>query len=254
MDVETRVFLAVYNEYKKTPHNMRSITSASLGLSEEEFSYTLQSLKERNIIDNVYVIKDPLSGRIVKSYLDEVRLTEKAYEYYKRISFPSHKKAKVFISHSTIDRAYAEAFVVFMERLGLSEESIFCSAVPGYGIPLGKNMIDYIFSQFDKYELRVLYLLSDNYYKSPISLNEMGAARSMKNKYRMILLPGFCVEKMKGVIDCNKIAIVLDADKNEVKYRLRELRDELIDLFGITPLSEEKWERIRDEFITKIKI
>ncbi|MCI9340059.1 MAG: hypothetical protein HFG94_05270 [Dorea sp.] len=254
MDIENRVFLALYNEYKKIPHNMRSITSIGLGLSEEEFNYALQRLQDRNIIYNVYVTRDPLSGRIVKSYLDDVRLTKDAYEYYEAIAVPcSGKEAKVFISHSSEDCIYAEAFVGFMERLGLSEESIFCSAVPGYGVPLGENIIDYIFKQFDEYDLRVYYLLSDNFYKSPISLNEMGAARSLKNKYCAILLPGFGVKQIAGVIDQNKIAIVFDANINEIKCRLRELRDELITLFGIPPLSEEKWERIRDEFIKNIK-
>ncbi|MEZ3485263.1 MAG: hypothetical protein K1W22_01345 [Lachnospiraceae bacterium] len=218
-------------------------------------SYALQRLEDRNIIDNVYVTRDPLSGRIVKSYLDGVRLTKDAYEYYEAIAVPcSGKEAKVFISHSSEDCVYAEAFVEFMERLGLSEKSIFCSDVPGYGVPLGEDMFDYIFSQFDKYNLKVVYLLSDNFYDSPVSLNEMGAARGLKNKYCAILLPGFGVDKIRGIIDPKKIAIVLDANENEVKYRLRELRDELINLFGITPLSEEKWERIREEFITRVKV
>ncbi len=42
MDIENRVFLALYNEYNRIPHNLRSITSISLGLSEEEFNFQAQ--------------------------------------------------------------------------------------------------------------------------------------------------------------------------------------------------------------------
>ena len=55
-------------------------------------------------------------------------------------------------------------------------------------------------------------MLSDNYYKSPACLNEMGAAWVLKKEYRSILLPGFDYKEIEGAINPRKIGIKLDDD------------------------------------------
>lgn len=164
------------------------------------------------------------------------------------------KKAKIFISHSVQDMAFVRPLVDLFEHIGLTADNMFCSSVPGYNIPLDNNIYDYLKGQFQNYDLRIIFVLSENYYNSPASLNEMGAAWVLQHKYTSILIPQFDFRDIKGVIDQMRISIKLDSDKSELKARLNELRDSLMREFGLgTSLSSQNiWERHRDEFIDKV--
>ena len=101
------------------------------------------------------------------------------------------KTPKLFISHSTLDQSYVSYLVRLLELLGLNSDNLFCSSAKGYGIPLGRNIYDYLREQFQDFDLRVLFILSDNYYDSVASMNEMGAAWVLQHKYTSILLPRY---------------------------------------------------------------
>ena len=51
-----------------------------------------------------------------------------------------------------------------------------------------------------------------------------------------------------------RISIKLDSEKYELKSRLNELRDTLVDEIGLklSPSSQNIWERHRDEFVDKV--
>lgn len=165
------------------------------------------------------------------------------------------KPIKVFISHSSQDLAFVQPLVELFRHIGLDEENMFCSSVPGYNVPLDSNIYDYLKEQFQRYDLRVIFVLSENYYSSPASLNEMGAAWVLQHKYTSILLPQFDFRDIKGVVDQMRISIKLDSDKYELKTRLNELRRTLISEFGLKESisSQNIWERHRDEFIDKVR-
>lgn len=61
-------------------------------------------------------------------------------------------------------------------NLGLMKGQIVCSSVTSYGIPLGKNIYEWLVNEFQKSELHVAYIFSENYYSSAAALNEKGAA------------------------------------------------------------------------------
>ncbi len=163
------------------------------------------------------------------------------------------KKNKVFISHATKDSEYVSAFVNLLEDIGLSEDEIVCSSISGYGIPLGEDIYDWLSSQFQEFNLHVIFMLSENYYKSVACLNEMGAAWVLKQKYDSILLPNFDFPQIKGAINPNKIGIKLDSEENELNHRLNELKDNIIEEFNLKTISATKWERHRNEFSNNIK-
>lgn len=164
------------------------------------------------------------------------------------------KPIKIFISHSSQDLAFVQPLVELFEHIGLNEENMFCSSIAGYNVPLDNNIYDYLKEQFQRYDLRVIFVLSENYYSSPASLNEMGAAWVLQYKYTSILLPQFDFRDIKGVVDQMRISIKLDSEKVELKSRLNELRDTLVSEFGlkISLASQNIWERHRDEFIDKV--
>lgn len=107
----------------------------------------------------------------------------------------SMKKAKIFISHSSEDVKMVSRFVDLLADMGLTNEELFCSSVPDYGIPLNEDIYDYLASLFRNYDIYVIFMLSQNYYNSPACINEMGAAWVLKSDYTSVLLPGLVIRK-----------------------------------------------------------
>ena len=83
-------------------------------------------------------------------------------------------------------------------------------------------------------------------------MNEMGAAWVLKNDYTTILLHGFEFNEIKGAINPRQIGIKLDGDSDDVKEKLGQLKDTLLQKFGLSSLSDVRWERKRDAFISTI--
>lgn len=162
------------------------------------------------------------------------------------------KCKKVFLSHATKDLTYVEPITELLEDIGLTEEQLVCSSIPGYGIPLGEDIYDWLSKQFQSCDLHVLFILSGNYYDSVACLNEMGATWVLKTRYDSILLPGFEFRDIKGAVNPNKISIKLDSDERVLKQHLNDLKDKLVLEFGLHMPSASKWERHRDAFIEKI--
>lgn len=163
------------------------------------------------------------------------------------------KSPKIFISHASNDKAYVQEIVSLFDDMGLTDDHIFCSSIPGYDIPVGKTIFQYLWEQFHEYDLHVIFVHSKNYYMSPVCLNEMGASWVLKSKYTSVLLPSFGFSEMKGVVNNSDIAIKLDNDEDEVKDKLNELYEQLIEEFELKKKPAIIWEKKRDAFIEKIK-
>ncbi len=184
---------------------------------------------------------------IDKYYLDKINVISNAKEN------AMLKSPKIFISHSSQDKEYVTCLVDFLEDIGLAPEQIFCSSVPGYGIPLDEDIYDYLKYQFQEHELHVIFILSNNYYQSVACMNEMGAAWVLQNKYTVILLSRFDFKKIQGAINPRQMGLKLDGDLTEVKEKLRQLKDVLSKEFGLSHITDVRWERKRDSFIAAVK-
>lgn len=163
------------------------------------------------------------------------------------------KTPKIFISHSSKDEKYVSSLVELLCNIGLNAEHIFCSSVPGYGIPLDHDIYDFLKLQFQEHDLHVFFILSNNYYDSPACLNEMGATWILQTNYTSILLPGFEFREIDGAINPRKIAIKLDGAQDDLKEKLGQLKDNLIAEFGLPNLPSILWEKKRDAFIAKLQ-
>lgn len=159
----------------------------------------------------------------------------------------------LFISHSCEDRKISDAFVEFMESIGLSQNQIFYSSMPEHGIPLGENIVDAIKSKLFGKKVHVIFMLSQNYYTSVMCLNEMGAAWILQHTYTSILLPGYEYRNIKGAIDAGKIGIKLDGDPAELRARLIQFRSQIQEEFCLPPIDEITWNRKLDNFMNYIK-
>ena len=163
------------------------------------------------------------------------------------------KKPLIFISHSSKNKEQVAKIADLLRSINLSpRRDIFCSSLPGYGIPNGANIFDFLRERFLNYDLHIIFVHSPEYYESAVSLNEMGAAWVLRTNATSLLLPGFDFSGMKGVIGSDCIAIKLDGDRSEVKDRLNQLRRELESEFDISDNEDIIWEEARDKFISEI--
>ena len=163
------------------------------------------------------------------------------------------KKPLIFISHSSKNKDQVAKTADLLRSINLSpRRDIFCSSLPGYGIPNGANIFDFLRERFLNYDLHIIFVHSPEYYESPVSLNEMGAAWVLRANATSLLLPGFDFSGMKGVIGSDCIAIKLDGDSSEVKDRLNQLRRELESEFDISDNEDIIWEEARNRFIREI--
>ena len=219
----------------------------STGINSEDISISIEidDYFERilpNGSKEYYIVTDPGFHKgtpgIPDHYQTKVRMTKR-----RPIIIPKEEKQKViFISHSTYDKEYVKAFVDALFAIGLNEDDIVCSSYPGLGIPLGGKIFDWLAERFHEYDLHVLYFLSNNYFHSAASLNEMGAAWVTKQKWDAILLPGFPFSEIEGCIDSEQISISFDTDIENLNHYLGELKDDLVSEFELRPVSATRWE------------
>ncbi len=165
----------------------------------------------------------------------------------------AEKKPRIFISHSSKDVDYVAKIVNLLDGMGLNQTQLFCSSLPGYDIPIDTNIFDYLRNQFLAFNLHVIFIHSDNYYQSPVSLNEMGAAWTLRSAVTSILLPGFEFEQMTGVVNNKTTAIKLDRTKLELKDKLNQLYSKIVEEFSLTKKADIIWEQKRDAFINEVQ-
>ena len=163
------------------------------------------------------------------------------------------KPHKLFISHSSKDKEYMAALAELLEDIGMPDGSFVCTSVPGHGIPGGAKIFDWLRDQFLTCDLRVLFALSQNYYDSAASLNEMGAAWVTKATDTILLLPGFGFSDIQGCVDPREMGIGFGMEEAELKHRLNEFKDTLISEHHLPAITQARWERHRDKFIVTVR-
>lgn len=141
---------------------------------------------------------------------------------------------RVFISHSSKDKAFGDAVVRLLRGLGLTQGQIVYTSNPQYGIPPGKNIFEYLRDQLNN-DTYMIYMLSDNYYNSIFCLNEMGAAWVRQADALMLLLPGFdtnCPKFQNGVPTPWNMAAKLDDD-----VQMRQVAAKILQTFQLDPMN-----------------
>lgn len=137
---------------------------------------------------------------------------------------------KIFLSHSSKDKPYGDAIVALLLKVGLSTEQILYSSSEACGIPIGKNIYDYLRESIQDGAYMV-YLLSDHYYESIACMNEMGAAWMCQNEYLLLATPGFDYGNdkfQKGAANPRSLAVSMDN-----MDRMREFVVHVKNIFGI---------------------
>lgn len=200
---------------------------------------------DRGFYKGDYGIPDHYQTKVVK-------VSQSAVEKEQSVPAENEKPHKLFISHSSKDKKYMEALVEMLEDIGMPDGSFVCTSVSGHGIPGGAKIFDWLRDQFLTCDLRVMFALSHNYYRSAASLNEMGAAWVTKATDTLLLLPGFSFNDVEGCVDPREVGISFEVDDTELKHRLNELKDTLISEHKLPMVTPARWERHRNKFISAV--
>lgn len=175
-------------------------------------------------------------------FIDNVKYIIKANRTVKELP-------KLFISHSSLDARYGGALVELLENIGVSATEILFTSKDRFGIPLGRNIFDYLKNEIHE-NTHMVYLLSDNYFDSPASLNEMGASWMAGNDFTFIGVPDFCFgnPKFSGIaLDNYRIGFTMDN-----KDRMIEFRNLIYQKFSLITVEERKWNSLWDNYLKKI--
>lgn len=162
---------------------------------------------------------------------------------------PIKIKEKIFISHASADKKYGEVLVKLLRGLGLKRDQIIFTSDDDYGIPIDRNIFDYLKDQIND-EVYMIYLLSDKYYERVACLNEMGAAWIVQNDYTVVGIPDFDFNNPKfseGAIDPRRIGFTLDNKK-----RIVEFKNKILDRFELS-IDESDWNNLLDNYLENIK-
>lgn len=154
---------------------------------------------------------------------------------------------KLFISHSSKDDLKIKPFIDLIENIGVPHTSIFYSSHPAYGVGLGENIFTRLKTELEG-DVFALFMLSDNFYNSPVCLCEMGAVWIKSNKQIPILIPPFDFSGVQGVFS-GSLGFKLDDKK-----QLNNFKSELESYFKLTPINFTRWEEKRDEYLSKIEV
>lgn len=160
------------------------------------------------------------------------------------------KTPMVFISHKHDDLTFVTKLCDLLEDIGLNHTNLFCSSVPELWIGLGEDIFDSIKKLFQEHDLYVIFVQSPRYYKSPVSLNEMGAAWILKSKCRSILTSDMEYSMMAGVVNDSKTSIKVNTA--DAKYRMNEMKDEILTFLNLPDVNGNRWERKRDQFLDDV--
>lgn len=182
----------------------------------------------------------------IKNYIEELRDDQGGDNDDESSEESVREIHRVFISHSSHDSSIVEELIDMLELFGLRDESIFCTSFAGYGIDLGENFLDTIKDELSSDTL-VLFVLSRNFYASPICLCEMGATWVQTKDHIPILVPPFDFVDVKGVIPLTQGFKINDG------LKLNLFKAKIESVFGLTPnLSQSAWERKRDRIVSRI--
>ena len=161
------------------------------------------------------------------------------------------KTPLVFISHSHGDKDFVMALVNLLDDMGFTKDTLFCSSVREYGIPLSGDIFETIRGLFLEHDIYVIFVHSPRFYGSAVSLNEMGAAWVLKTDFCSFLTSDMDYGKMKGVVNNAKLSIKVDEE--EAPKLLNDLYKHLTAVFSLQEMDVNKWERKRDQFLQVVR-
>ena len=159
------------------------------------------------------------------------------------------KMPQVFISHSSKDTPFIEPFknIILKEALGLQDNNIICTSFESTGVPPGVNIPQYIKDNIEQAPV-FLAMISNNYKKSEVCMNEVGAAWALGKTPIQIVLPGVEFDKLGWLIHLDKAAKIDNGDS------LDHLAEVICNSLGKPMVTPVHWNTPRKQFLETIAL
>ncbi len=181
----------------------------------------------------------------ISEYINEIE-EETSNDTVTRVDQKTTQVNKIFISHASNDAKVVEEIIELLEAIGVESNQIFCTSFEGYGIELGENFLDAIKNELSS-DSMVLFVLSKNFYASPVCMCEMGAAWVLSKEHIPLVIPPLSYTDIQGVLPLTQGMVLTDAMK------LNSFKDKVEKTFSITnKLSFSSWERKRDRVCNRL--
>lgn len=151
---------------------------------------------------------------------------------------------RIFISHSSKDKILIDYFVdkILILGCGINEKDIFCSSIDGLGIKTGLDFREHIKETLQKSEYSFLFI-SENYKRSDICLNEMGASWVQDNvEVKPFIFPNISFQSIGTLYSVKQVA------KLNKKSDLDELFEELSTKYG-SETKISRWNKYKEDFL-----
>ena len=235
-----RTFVKLFGEKSVEVKQLRDLKFAYYGLMFSDSDYT-QSHKSAYQKSFNTVIQS------IENYIEEFREDiEESDDEIEDNLLTDTTISKIFISHSSKDKKIVEELIEILETIGMNSTQIFCSSFEGYGIEYGENFLETIKNELDN-KVLVLFMLSNNFYDSPICLCEMGASWMKTNTHIPILIPPLEFKDIKGVFPLTQGLMINNS------LALNQFKEQIENIFALKNiLNSSTWERKRDRIINRI--
>lgn len=153
----------------------------------------------------------------------------------------------IFISHADCDKDIAESLCHLLST-GLNiniHEQVFCSSLPGSGIPAGHDFKEYIKSQIQTPRV-VILIISKNYLIRQFCMAELGATWAKSHNAIPFIVPPVTYADMNGVLGNVQVLKINDAEKwNEALEVIKENVN--------IKFNQNQWERNRDKLVEQME-
>ena len=161
-------------------------------------------------------------------------------------SYKPQNGHRIFINHSSKDKDIVAEFCDRILRLGIgiNSDDIFCTSIEDMNIKNGEDIRKHIRENILTSDFSFV-LISDNYKKSEICLNEMGAIWANNNNVRYYLLPNTSFDIIGWLCDTKQ------AEQLSDHIALDKLYNELTEYYNLGG-KFETWSRQRVTFVNNI--
>lgn len=154
----------------------------------------------------------------------------------------------VFISHASKDKAILKLFVdnILKKGLNLRDENIVFTSYEATGVVPGDNIPEYIKRNIADASI-VLAMISKNYKKSEVCMNEVGAAWALGKTPVQIMLPNTNIDSLGWLIHLDKAARMDDRDS------LDSLEEVICEALGVAVPTAKHWNPCTRDFLEALK-
>lgn len=219
------------NNFKKYIYDISPISSMREQFLEDEFNRLILFLEEKEFgfIENNLKISGILDNNSKNEILEK-------------------DLKKIFISHSSKDKKYAESLVELLIKKGVNQKNIRCTSLEETGFKPGEpDFLEKIKEELIDKPLFIC-LFSENYLNSPICLNEMGAGWISSDKYLILLTPKTDFKLLK-----NTVFERVHSIKINTRSSIANLLTNIKDIFLLEELEYIRKDKIITNFLDDIQ-